>query len=140
MQISSYDAFRIHCPEGPKMALRIALSELFTNSGDIETVSAGTTVFNQGDAGATMYVVKSGNLSVSIDGKQVTTLRDDDIFGEMALIDSAPRSATVTAVSDCTLIALNEKRFLFLVHEAPYFSLDVMKVMADRLRVMNRLL
>lgn len=122
------------------MGLRMPLSDMFSGFADVETVSAGTTVFTQGDAGTTMYVVKNGNLTVSIDGKQVATLRDEDIFGEMSLIDRSPRSATVTAVSDCTLVPLDEKRFLFLVHEAPYFSLDVMKVMADRLRVMNRLL
>lgn len=122
------------------MGLRMPLSEMFSGFADVETVSAGTTVFTQGDPGTTMYVVKNGNLTVSIDGKQVATLRDEDIFGEMSLIDRSPRSATVTAVSDCTLVPLDEKRFLFLVHEAPYFSLDVMKVMADRLRVMNRLL
>lgn len=57
-------------------------------------------------------------------------LRDDDIFGEMSLIDKAPRSATVTATGDCTLIPLDERRFLYLGHESPYFSLDVMKVIA----------
>jgi CRP/FNR family cyclic AMP-dependent transcriptional regulator len=122
------------------MPLRTNLAKMFTNAAELEDFSAGTTIFRQGDAGSSMYVVKKGELSVAVDGKQVTTLRDDDIFGEMSLIDHAPRSATVTAISDCTLIPLNEKRFLFLVSEAPFFSLDVMKVIADRLRVMNRLL
>jgi len=122
------------------MPLRTNLAKMFTNAAELEDFPAGTTIFRQGEAGSSMYVVKKGELSVAVDGKQVTTLRDEDIFGEMSLIDHAPRSATVTAISDCTLIPLNEKRFLFLVSEAPFFSLDVMKVIADRLRVMNRLL
>lgn len=122
------------------MAMKIDLAQLFEKIGGVETYDAGAIVFRQGDPGSNMYVVKSGTVSVAVDGKQVATLRDGDIFGEMALIDKSPRSATVTASSDCALVPLDEKRFLYMVHETPYFSLDVMKVIANRLRTMNRLL
>lgn len=120
--------------------MRTKLTELFTTTADYETVAAGDTVFTAGESGDTMFVVKEGALTVTIDGKQVTTLGPDDIFGEMALIDKSPRSATVTATSDSVVIPLDERRFLYLVHESPYFALDVMKVMANRLRTMNQLL
>ena len=52
----------------------------------------------------------------------------------MALIDGSPRSATVTASTDATLAAIDEKRFLFLVHQTPGFALKVMRLLVGRLR------
>ena len=56
------------------------------------------------------------------------------IFGELALIDASPRSATATATSDCDLVALDERAFLFHVSQTPFFALSVLRVLADRLR------
>ena len=55
----------------------------------------------------------------------------------MALIDHAPRVATVVARTPCRLLAIPEKRFLFMVQQTPFFSLQIMRVMAERLRKMN---
>jgi CRP/FNR family transcriptional regulator, cyclic AMP receptor protein len=55
----------------------------------------------------------------------------------MALIDQAPRTATAIAKTPCKLAVISEKRFLFMVQTAPHFALQIMKVMADRLRKMN---
>ncbi len=55
----------------------------------------------------------------------------------MALIDHAPRTATAIAMSDCKLVPIPEKRFLFMVQQTPHFALQIMKVMAERLRKMN---
>ena len=55
----------------------------------------------------------------------------------MALIDHAPRVATVVARTPCKLVAITEKRFLFMVQQTPYFSLQIMRVMAERLRNMD---
>jgi CRP/FNR family transcriptional regulator, cyclic AMP receptor protein len=65
-------------------------------------------------------------------------LSDYAIFGEMALIDSAPRSATAVAVSDTKLVPVGEKQFLFLISHTPHFALNVLRVMARRLRASNR--
>jgi CRP-like cAMP-binding protein len=56
------------------------------------------------------------------------------MFGEMALIDREPRSATAVAETDCELVVIDKRRFWFLVQETPYFAEIVMRVMADRLR------
>jgi len=55
----------------------------------------------------------------------------------MALIDASPRSATVVAVTDVKLVPVGEKQFLFLVSRTPYFALNVMRVLAQRLRRAN---
>jgi CRP-like cAMP-binding protein len=67
----------------------------------------------------------------------VETLGPGEPFGEMALIDQAPRVASATAKTQCTLAVISEKRFLFMVQTTPHFALQIMKVMADRLRKMN---
>jgi CRP-like cAMP-binding protein len=60
------------------------------------------------------------------------------IFGEMALIDAAPRSATAVAASDVTLVPVGEKQFLFLIGNTPHFALNVMRITARRLRTANK--
>jgi hypothetical protein len=65
-------------------------------------------------------------------------LRLTNIFGEMALIDSEPRSATAVAITDVELVPISEKQFLFLVSQTPYFALTVMRVLAQRLRATNK--
>jgi CRP/FNR family transcriptional regulator, cyclic AMP receptor protein len=56
----------------------------------------------------------------------------------MALIDTAPRSATAVAASDVKLVPVTEKQFLFLISNTPHFALNVMRIMARRLRAMNK--
>jgi CRP-like cAMP-binding protein len=63
----------------------------------------------------------------------------DGFFGEMALVDQAPRSATALAKTDCTVIPINEQRFLFMVEETPFFALTVMRTLTARLRRMDEL-
>ena len=62
----------------------------------------------------------------------------DTIFGEMALIDNEPRSATAVAITDVELVPISEKQFLFLVTQTPYFALKVMRILAQRLRVTSK--
>jgi len=69
-----------------------------------------------------------------LQGVTVNQVSADEIFGEMALVDSSPRSATAHAVTDCKLAVVDQKRFEFLVQQTPNFAIQVMGVMADRLR------
>ena len=55
----------------------------------------------------------------------------------MGLIDGSPRSASVIALEPCEVVPVNERSFLYLVHETPYFALDVMRTLATRIRRMN---
>jgi CRP-like cAMP-binding protein len=65
------------------------------------------------------------------------TMGDNAIFGEMALVDPAPRSATAIAVTNVKLVPVAEKQFLFLVSRTPHFALNVMRILARRLRAAN---
>ena len=99
---------------------------------------AGSTIFREGDEASELFVIKSGQVRVQIGNRTIRELGAESIFGEMALIDSEPRSATVTAITDVELVPVSEKQFLFLVSQTPYFALKVMRVLAQRLRVTNK--
>ena len=107
---------------------------LFANAQQIVQVGAGMEVFREGDAGKEMYGIVSGEVELHINGRVIRTLGADDVFGEMAIVDSAPRSATAVATQDTVLAVINRHRFLFLVQETPTFALQVMSAMAARQR------
>ncbi len=81
-----------------------------------------------------MFVIIQGEVEMHIHGRKVETAGVGDAFGEMALIDEAPRSGTAIAVTDCRIVPINAKRFHFLVQQTPRFALQIMKIMSDRLR------
>ena len=111
-----------------------AFLNLFRHSPDTKTVAAGTVLFEPDEPGDVLYVIVSGEVEIRIGGRTVETCGPGGIIGEMALLDRAPRSATAVAVSDTAVVPVDERRFLFLVQQTPFFALNVMRVMADRLR------
>jgi CRP-like cAMP-binding protein len=98
---------------------------------------AGDVIFKEGDAGAEFFVIQSGQVEIQLGNRRLGTLGEHDIFGEMALIDAAPRSATAIAKTDVKIVPVGEKQFLFLVSRTPYFALNVMRTLARRLRAQN---
>src|SRR5215475_3793958 len=107
---------------------------------DVETrrIRAGGVIFRQGEEANELFVIKSGYVRIQVGNRTMAELSADNIFGEMALIDSEPRSATATAITDVELVPVSEKQFLFLVSQTPYFALKVMRTLAQRLRTMNK--
>ncbi len=108
--------------------------DLFRNAEGTKPYSAGDAIFRAGDPGDNMYVVVEGEVRISANGRALEILGAGGVFGEMALIDSMPRSADAVAVTNCRLAPVDEKRFKFLVQQTPFFSLQILRVMADRLR------
>ncbi len=104
----------------------------------LERYSSGNNIFQEGELGNKMYVVKEGEVELSVHGKIIVRVGKGGILGEMALIDNKPRSATAWAKTNCQLVPIDEQGFLTLVHQNPEFSLEVMKVLVERLRLMNQ--
>jgi CRP/FNR family transcriptional regulator, cyclic AMP receptor protein len=104
----------------------------------VRDYKAGDVIFHEGDAAADMFVIQRGSVEIRLGNRLLATLSENELFGEMALIDSAPRSATAIAATDVKLVPVGEKQFLFLVSQTPYFALNVMRVLARRLRAWNR--
>jgi CRP/FNR family cyclic AMP-dependent transcriptional regulator len=111
--------------------------DMFAAEENPRVCQPGETIFQTYDMGAEMYVVLEGQVEITIGSQAVETLGPGEPFGEMALIDQAPRTATAVAKTVCKLAVIPERRFLFMVQQTPHFALQIMKVMADRLRKMN---
>jgi CRP/FNR family transcriptional regulator, cyclic AMP receptor protein len=107
---------------------------LFRNEPDGKPFQAGETIFSKGDVGDVMYAVQSGEVEITLDGSVIDTHGPGAIFGEMALIDDNPRSATATAKTDCVVVPISQQRFEFLVQQTPHFATNVMRVMVERMR------
>jgi len=98
---------------------------------------AGEVIFREGDPAKELFIVKTGKVDIQLGNRLLDTLPKLSIFGEMALIDPAPRSATAVASTDAILVPVDEKQFLFLVSRTPHFALNVMRVLTRRLRTSN---
>jgi CRP/FNR family cyclic AMP-dependent transcriptional regulator len=97
----------------------------------------GQVIFSAGDAGREMFIVRAGSVDLRIGDTLLETVEQGGIFGEMALVDPAPRSATAVAGPDCALVLLDVVAFNDLVRRVPGLALEVMRVMAGRLRRTN---
>lgn len=99
-------------------------------------LSAGESVFSQGDEADVMYFVKSGTVDIILQGKVIETLEEGGIFGEMALADNEPRSANAVAKTDASLVSIDEECFEQHVHTTPFFALQVLRITTKRLRTL----
>jgi CRP/FNR family transcriptional regulator, cyclic AMP receptor protein len=95
---------------------------------------AGSVIAAEGEPGAGLFVIEEGDCDVTIGGKLVNQLHAGDFFGEMALLDGGPRTATVTATTDIKLYALTEWVFRGLLVEHPSIALRTLEAVASRLR------
>lgn len=94
----------------------------------------GEIIFREGEAGHLMYIIVSGSADVRISDTRIATLGAGSIVGEMALIDGAPRCATVVARDGCVLAPINREQFEQFQAANPQFSARLLQVMVGRLR------
>ena len=114
------------------------LPNIFAKNAVPVFYEAGSTIFEMGQPRDAMFIVQEGEVEIKVGNKVVETVSVDGFFGEMALIDGGIRSATAVAKTDCALVPINEKQFLFMVQETPFFALRVMRTLTARLRQVNR--
>lgn len=107
---------------------------ILKHAGDPVEYSAGSVIFKKGDPGDSMFVVVKGQVDIVAEGKTVDELNDGDVFGEMSLISGEVRSADAFAKTDCSLVCIDENRFLYMTDHTPRFALQVMRLVAERLR------
>ena len=115
----------------------MATVNIFKYAEKVENFAPGETIFEEGDLADYLYVVQEGEVDVFLQGRLVETVGPGGVIGEMALIDNEPRSAMVVARTRCRLVPIDEKGFKVYVHHTPNFALQVMRVMAARLRRKN---
>ena len=119
------------------MTADTSFSLLTGNNIETLRVRAGGVIFREGEQAEELFVIKSGYVRIQVGNRMMADLAANSIFGEMALIDSEPRSATAVAITDVELVPISEKQFLFLVSQTPHFALKVMRTLVQRLRMTN---
>ena len=120
------------------------LDEL-ARSIDIADLHAGETLFNAGDYGESLYIVNSGEVELYIKdtaGQKITlkVAKEDDIFGEISMLDNRPRSATATALTDAELFVLDRDDLLLLFQKKPDAGLNMLAALSTMLREADNLL
>ena len=113
------------------------LRNIFSSNHEPASYQAGATIFEKGDQADEMYVILEGEVEIRSGNSLLGTLGAGEVFGEMGIIDKQPRSASAIARTNCKLGMLDEKRFLFMVQETPFFALQMMRIISDRLRKMD---
>jgi len=94
----------------------------------------GQAIFREGEPGHEMFIVRTGTVDLKVGDAVVETVGQGGVFGEMALVDPAPRSATAVAGPGCSLVLVEERSFNDLLRRVPGLGLEIMRVMARRLR------
>lgn len=97
-------------------------------------VPAGKVLMRQGESGSDMMVVVRGSVAVERDGNRLNTLGPGDFFGEIALVDGGPRTATITAEEPTTLLVITHRDFHSMMDEFPEVAAQVMNALANRVR------
>jgi CRP/FNR family transcriptional regulator, cyclic AMP receptor protein len=97
-------------------------------------IRAGKAVVRQGQSGKEFIVIVEGKATVAIDDQAIATLGPGDFFGEIALLDGGPRTATVTADTDLVARVMSHQEFTGLLMDVPEVTRGILKGVATRLR------
>ena len=97
-------------------------------------VPAGKALITEGETGHEYFVILSGTAKVMRHGRKIANIGPGDAFGELALLEKAPRNATVVAETDMDLVVLGQREFAGIVDEVPGFARKMLAGMAKRLR------
>ena len=115
----------------------LELSSLLDVGATSHALETKEKVFKQDDAASHLYIVRSGRIQIVTYGTVLENVGPGGVFGEMALIDEAPRSAAAIAMEPTEVLELSRAQFLALVQETPEFALHIMAILANRIRKMN---
>lgn len=96
------------------------------------------TIFEQGEEGRSLYIVVAGKVKVHIGEQELAQLEGGAIFGEMALFDAEPRSASVTTLEPCECLRLNQLQLQDAIEETPEIAVNVIRGLSRRVRELNR--
>ena len=110
-----------------KKDLKLVLSQ-----AERVNVGPGKVLISEGQTGREFFMILEGTATVSRRGRKVTSLGAGQSFGELALLDPAPRNATVTAATDMELVVLGQREFAKIVDATPGFARSLLSGMAQR--------
>ena len=133
--MAKHDAFTDHLAKVPLFAAcsKKDLQHVAKRAEDVK-VEPGKVIVSEGSAGAEFFVILDGEASITRHGQEVARVGAGDFFGDLALLDRAPRNATITAVTPMELVVLGQREFSALIDEVPGFAHKLMAGLARRLR------
>jgi CRP-like cAMP-binding protein len=103
-----------------------------------ELREGGEVIFAEGDPGDALYLVLEGKVRVHTGDQEIASLGPRECFGEMAILDPAPRSATTTAAEDTNLLKISRDDFQDIMGEKPEIAAGIIRVLSRRLRAVQR--
>jgi len=120
-------------------ALPKALIEMLAAKATVRAFRRDTTIFSKGDEGTGLYAVISGTVKISsssVDGREAVfnLIHGSEIFGEIALLDGRSRTADAIAMTDCSLMMIDRRNFMPIVHEQPEVAIKLVELLCARLR------
>jgi CRP/FNR family transcriptional regulator, cyclic AMP receptor protein len=101
-------------------------------------IAVGTVLVDQGQTGKEAFIILEGEATVTRNGRKVTVVGPGAIIGELALLDRGPRTATVTASSDLTVLILEQRHFAGILDAVPALSHKLLATLAGRIRDLDR--
>lgn len=107
---------------------------LIARASDVVQMPAGREIVKEGEIGREFYLISKGSASVWRKGRKIATLGPGKYFGEMALLDKGPRSATIKTDEDSELIVLGQREFSSVLDQVPPVAHKLLVSMAARLR------
>jgi CRP-like cAMP-binding protein len=107
-------------------------------AGDEVVMPAGSVIVDQGQTGREAFVILSGTALVKRNNKKVAVLGSGAVVGELSLLDHGPRTATVVAETDVSLLVIGQRQFLGVIDEVPALGHKLMSTLASRIRDLDR--
>jgi CRP-like cAMP-binding protein len=112
--------------------------EKVARAGDEISMTAGTLIVDQGQTGREAFVVLDGEVTVKRNGRKVATLGPGAVVGELSLLDHGPRTATAVCETDCSLLVIDQRRFLGVLDDVPAITHKLLASLAGRIRELDR--
>ena len=137
--MSSKDRYLDHLAAVPLFAACTKKDlQTIARAADEITVPAGTVLVDQGQTGREAYIIVEGTATVRRNAKKITTLGAGAIVGELSLLDRGPRTATVTADSELTVLVLDQRHFAAVIDSVPALAHKLLSALAGRIRDLDR--
>jgi CRP-like cAMP-binding protein len=112
--------------------------EKVASAGDEILMTAGSVIVDQGQTGREAFVVLSGTVQVTRSKRKVADLGPGAVVGELSLLDHGPRTATVTCVTDCELLVIDQRNFRAVLQEVPTMAVKLLATIAGRIRDLDK--
>ena len=112
--------------------------EKVASVGDEILMTAGSVIVDQGQTGREAFVVLSGKVEVKRSNRKIADLGTGAVVGELALLDYGPRTATVTCVTDCELLVIDQRHFRAVLQEVPMIAVKLLATIAGRIRDLDK--